>query len=264
MNLGVVIELALAECGLGRHLLAAEQLDALLKKHQPSEGPLTLGELHEARAQVAVAMRDADGLEFHLACLERWYRTTNDRPLIARVERFARAARREVIGTSESIDMNQSSEFDHPLTVVHRLRHGGESTLEGSAEWILDQLLEYADVRAGHVYLWSADQLSCVASRGDLPPSDAFVSVVAEQLCDDSEVLTAALRVATDERVRDRIVLRGRGYRLLRLVTSPSSGAQLVGALLLSEETLFTIPRTVLRVIADRIHGTQTASLTLR
>lgn len=260
LYLGLQIELALAEAGLGHVRDAAERLDKLIQEHTKHGGPLTLGELHEARVRVAAAMSDQAALEHHLGCLERWRSATGEAALIARAHQLAQASRQKVLGITLSHRPPETAE--EARTMIYRLRHGGARTLEGSAEWIMEQLGEYADIRAGHVFLWSNDELICVASRGELPDPAEFESFVRARLgdvLDDGTTLYVDLEGAQAD--RDVIKLRHGSYRLLRLWASSARSGAPIGALLLSEETLFQIPKHVLQAVADRLH--QTASTRL-
>ncbi len=264
MNLNVEVELAFAEAGLGQMSEAAARIEGLLKRHAPAEGPLTLSALHEARMQLAAMMHDWSGVEHHLACMQRWQRATGDLSFIARGERSARNAR----ATAASVEHREGEPAWHdagetiqPLTVVHRLRHGGERTLAGSAEWIIDQLVEYADIRAGHVFLWDDARLLCVSSRGEIPEPHVFESWLTDRLDRDDGLEDVTIRHAGTAPIADldSFTVNDQSYRLLRLVTSQSAGAKLMGALVLSEETMFEIPARVLRVIAERLRTSLTA-----
>jgi hypothetical protein len=256
MNLDVQLQLALAETGLGHAALAAEQLDALIAQHQRAEGPLTLGALHEARAEVAAAVHDMNALGVHLAHMQHWRAVTGDRSLIVRAERFTASARMRAIGTP-AMAATRAPELrgeEHAVTVVHRLRHGGERDLVGSAEWIMERLAEYADIRAGHVFLWRKDEPLCVTSHGELPDPAVFEEWLRARLRNETYDSTVQLDRTHDAGDPDRFEYHGRSYRLLRLFASDTSPA-LVGALLLSEQTLFRVPASLLQVIADRLHA---------
>ncbi|HET8932322.1 MAG TPA: hypothetical protein VFN67_02730, partial [Polyangiales bacterium] len=265
LYLGLHIELALADAGLGNFASAAERLDRLIQEHSAHGGALSLGELHEARVRVAAAMRDSAALEHHLGCLERWRNATGEAALIARAQQLAIALRQKVSGQLPSLrPAGSETEGPQARTVIHRLRHGGARTLEGSAEWIMEQLGEYADIRAGHVFLWSNAELFCVATRGEMPDPAEFRSFMLERLSDDGgddETTLVDLEGASAD--KDVIVLRNGSYRLLRLFTSSATSGVPVAALLLSEETLFQIPKQVLHAIADRLQQTAATRLSI-
>ena len=162
-----------------------------------------------------------------------------------------------------SVDMVAALQSDgeraHDMTVLHRLRHGGDRTLAGSAEWILDQLVEYADVRAGHVFWWRGDELGCAASYGDLPEPERFESWLRARLSDRGD-MTELQPDAVATQDLDRAVIAGHRYRLVRLITSPQTGCILVGALVLLDELPVTVPASVQYAMADRLQDTFAAS----
>jgi hypothetical protein len=268
MNLGIQIELALAEMGLGNRLVAAEQVDALLRLHSPFEGPLTLAALHAAGAQVAAAMQDLLAVEHHLACMDRWCRTTRDPALLARFERVATQTRRGLTAspTGDDTQPDAAGESEHALTVIHRVRHGGARSVAGSAAWILQQLMGYADLRGAHVFLKDHAGVVCVASSGDMPEAAILDSWVGERLASDqdrSEDATVLSGIAHGDSLEDpdHITIMDKRYRLLRLITSGSRGAIVAGALVLSDEAKFAISNDVLCAIADRLQATVTESV---
>lgn len=252
MSLNVQVELALAEAGLGNTALAAERLDSLLRTLGPLEGPLTLSSLHEARAQVALLQCDQPGFMHHLACLDHWARRTSDRALITHAERLCDRAHPGAFNPGDAAQQSQERERVHDLTVMHRLRHGGDRSLAGSAEWILDQLVELVDVRAGHVFCMRDGELACAASYGELPEPSDFEPWLRARLQDDQEV--TEVRVDGEPALdSDRCVLGERSYRLLRLVTSPRNDSRLMGALVLPDDVPVTVPFRVLNAMGDRL-----------
>jgi tRNA A-37 threonylcarbamoyl transferase component Bud32 len=261
LYLGLQIELALAQAGLGDLHGAAERLDALIREHTSHGGPLTLGELHEARVRVAAGMRDRAALEHHIERLLLWRSQCGEAALMARAQHLAKSSRNAIAGIVPTVrPSGGESVAPQARTVIHRLRHGGARTLAASAEWIMDQLGEYADIRAGHVFLWSNGELWCVASRGEIPDPAEFERFVRERLSDEhDDATTQQVDLIDTHGDHDLISVRNGSYRLLRLFASNTRGTPL-GALLLSEQTLFQIPKQVLQAIADRLQQTAAAS----
>ena len=255
MSLNVQLELALAEAALGQGEQAAARLDALLRKLEPLEGPLTMSSLHEARAQVALLQGDQPGFQHHLACLEHWARRSSDRALITRAERVCRAGRPSLFPTGRASLPANDHDRAHDLTVLHRLRHGGARSLAGSAEWILDQLVEYADVRAGHVFVWRDGQATCVASYGELPEPAQLEPWLGARLRDEGE-RTLVEPPGAPGSDADRCVMGERGYRLLRLITGARFDFKLVGALVLPDDLPLALPARVLYAMGDRLQET--------
>jgi hypothetical protein len=93
LNLGIEIQLAVAEAGLGRIDEGAQRLDRLLRKHEANRGPVTLGALHRARVAIAMRSGDIDAARRHLAQMEAWFRSTENPALIAECERVTNEMR---------------------------------------------------------------------------------------------------------------------------------------------------------------------------
>ena len=252
ITLNIPVQLALAEAGLGELTSAAARLDQLLEQHSPHEGPLTLSILHEARMRVAALMRDREGVRHHAELMEHWQKRSGARPLLAWGEQSAKAAR-ALAGATIAPEPERPTLGDvtQPSTVMHQIRHGGDNSGRGGAEFVLAQLATHANVRAGHMFLWENERLRSVASCGVLPEPAEFemwlMQRVANDLSDEETQTDAAAH-------GDTFVVNDRGYRLHRLYTS--QGARLAGALVLSDETQYELPPALLRVIADRLHET--------
>jgi hypothetical protein len=86
MNQLVETELAMAEARLGEHAAAERRLDALVERHLPGQGPLTLGTLYETRIHVALLRGDREAAKAHLAKMASWYEKTGLPSLAARAE----------------------------------------------------------------------------------------------------------------------------------------------------------------------------------
>jgi len=87
--LQVEIQAALADAGLGDVDAAMARLDALLARFEDSQHPLTLGMLHEARAQIAHRVGRKRDYHFSMVQVDRWFRATGTPTLIAKLERLA-------------------------------------------------------------------------------------------------------------------------------------------------------------------------------
>ncbi|MFO0696593.1 MAG: protein kinase [Polyangiales bacterium] len=92
LYLSVDVEMAHAEAALGNVPGALARIDALLARYAPSEHPLVLGSLHEARARIAAVAGLGAIYEESLAGMERHYRSTGTPALVARCERIAELA----------------------------------------------------------------------------------------------------------------------------------------------------------------------------
>jgi hypothetical protein len=89
-----LIQHAHAGAALGDFDAAGRELDAALEEHAAGRGPMTLGLLHRARAQVALWEGDDRVFHTHLTAMERWLRPTDNPALIAACERLRLMAKR--------------------------------------------------------------------------------------------------------------------------------------------------------------------------
>ncbi|HEX6241851.1 MAG TPA: AAA family ATPase, partial [Polyangiales bacterium] len=89
-NLGMQIELALAEAGLGDFREARRQLQRLTDKHTANECPVTLGSLFEARARVAIMEKDSATAKQHLTRAEELVAPLGVASLTRRIRALAR------------------------------------------------------------------------------------------------------------------------------------------------------------------------------
>ena len=119
-NFNVQIELALAESGLGRTEIAKASLDALLAEHEPGNSPITIGLIHEARAQVALRERDFETAREQVAKMESRYRSTGVATLIA----LAAPLKREIdrVENPRGADLDIEARLEHLPHVLMRVQ----------------------------------------------------------------------------------------------------------------------------------------------
>ncbi|HVW25006.1 MAG TPA: protein kinase [Polyangiaceae bacterium] len=86
MNQLVETELAIAEARLEDYAAAERRLDALIERHLPAAGPLTLGTLYETRMHVALLRNDSDTAKAYYTQMASWYEKTGLPSLAARAE----------------------------------------------------------------------------------------------------------------------------------------------------------------------------------
>jgi tetratricopeptide (TPR) repeat protein len=262
MNLGIEIELALAEAGLGKHALAAQNLDELIAAHRAGNGPLTLGALHEARARVALLAGEDELFRLHVAQMDRHYRGTTMPTLIERSERLSRDGRRST-GFAAFSGSGLHAPLTHDALLAQRMQLGGDASLHGSAQWVLAQLTEFAALREAYLYVARNDGTRCLAAVGEaLDPQD-LVSWVEERIeaGREREELTECAEETVSGRAgeRDRLVSGGLPYRLMLLATSENSNAQVIGALVVPDQPPTELPQRALRAAADRLRAAASA-----
>jgi Protein kinase domain/AAA ATPase domain len=257
MNQGLQIELARAEAGLGHVALAEEQLRSLLAAYEGAGNPLTVGALHEALADLAALRGDSRAFVDHLGEVDHWFRQTRNPALVARYERLSRDAVRASLGSdSEDARRRPSEAPPRLMTLVHRLRHGGEHTLTRSAQWALQQLTEFTDVREAYLFLSEAGEATCAARMGGDENLGVLCRWVGERLgatLYDSETVATRTGVAADP---NRLEVGGTVFRLTRLLAPTDSGDardEVVGAVVLSGDK--TVPFSVVQTIAQRLRS---------
>jgi hypothetical protein len=253
LNLGLQIELARAEAGLGQPSTAEAQLHALLRTYGPGANPLTVGALHEALAEVAALRGDAAAFAEQLEQVGRWFRETRDPALVARHQRLARTAITfRAQSNAEQAAPNRSSCPPRMMTVLHRLRHGGDHTFAGSADWALKQISELTGADDGYLFLADA---SCVARIGASEDEAAVTAWVRERLASATHEMEAETCVTTDTvepTTADptRIALGARVYRMT-VLASNDAAAKIVGAVVLAGNGV--VPVAVVRTIVERL-----------
>ncbi len=258
MNLIVQIEHAVARAGLGEPEAARAELLGLLEMHKEHEGALTLGALHEALVEVSLLCCDESAAAKHEAAMEAWYRRTKIASLVERCERAAYLRKQRV--ASDARESEPSLAQRELMTVVHRLRHGGDSSVGMlGAQWVLEQLTGFLDVREGYVYLMDGPRAQLVARTGDeskvaylrrwvearLRPAQADVSSVTAHLDD----------LPGEQLDLSRTSIDGRSYHMALLRTGAGADACVIGAFVAQEEPgqALVLPFDLLRAAASRL-----------
>ncbi|HVW25868.1 MAG TPA: protein kinase [Polyangiaceae bacterium] len=256
LNLSLPLELSRAEAALGDVATAERRLESLCEEYEAGANPLTMGTLHEALAELAVMRADQDAMKRHLGRVDHWFRQTRDPALVSRIERLSRllAVVARPSGNGEAADAPPP----RMMTIVHRLRHGGDHTRTGSAEWALKQLSEFTEVRESYLFAAQGDDVACVAHVGPLADEEALARTVRERL-------TAIMAFSTDipTQVTDGaddptlLVMGDKAYRLI--VLSRGAEDEFMGALLVPDGT--AIPQVLLQTIAERLAATEQRSV---
>ncbi len=259
MNLGLRIELARAEAGLGNAALAETQIRSLLAAYEGAGNALTVGALHEALADLAALRGDSRAFAEHVVELDRWFRQTRNPALVARCEQLARdAGRGSPWPRADDAPRRPSAEPPRLMTLVHRLRHGGEYTLARSAEWALQQLTEFTDASEAYLFLNEAGEATCAAQTGGDENLGVLRPWVGERLgAAVGDADTVATRTGTVPPDPNRLEIGGTVFRLTCLLAPMGAGDErdeLVGAVVLSGDK--TVPFAVVRTIAERLLST--------
>ncbi len=109
------VQLALAEAGLDCFDDALARIDGLLVRHGPSQHPLALGLLHEARARVSYTAGKKREYHYHMRQMDRWFRPTNTPALIAKCERVAELELPQETARQRPVQRDTLDEIDTEL-----------------------------------------------------------------------------------------------------------------------------------------------------
>lgn len=154
-------ELAHAEAGLGNFDAAFRIVDDLLERHQGSDHPLLMGNLHASATTVAIEAGDRARALEHVTQMDRWFRPTDNPALVSQCERMHRRVRRLIEGAAAG-----TGPGGQPLQT-------GASSTAASLEVSLSRCHD-RDERA---------RLALSLVLGDLPDSEGYLFE-----CEDGEV----------------------------------------------------------------------------
>lgn len=245
LNLMLETELAIAEAGLGRSDDAKRQLEALLVRHTPNQGPLTLGHIHETFVEVALLTRDGESAKHHLAEMQRWYLGTGAgslaqrcHVLTARVFPAQRRERMQGEGAQES-DL-QSTNSSYAALTVDRLLAGGGMLLDQRAHKALQIIAE--NTRCAHGFLFLLDEHAApqlIASLKDEHPTAPLVGWLKARFARElEEELTQMLEEDSEPRTGEANVFEhgGTSYRVLLLFAAGARAQGILGAAVMASE----------------------------
>jgi hypothetical protein len=269
--------LALAEAALGHHERAVSLLDSLLAEHGGQDQPMLIGLLHEARAEVALIMSDAEAFERHFAAMDQRYRAAKNPSLIAQGERLAAEAVR--VGLRARVDSlhPQLAARAHAVDADRRRALRELATADDPAHAALRLVARESCASRGFLYTLSGERLALAAStHGGKPPASAEERLTSELLrvqhllleedsrtaALDSPPLTAgyARSVFIDNQpAADSAPRSGslpHGHRTLALVARDGGAPAVIGGIvLLDPERPFAAHAELLDEIAAVLHG---------
>lgn len=257
----VQTERLIAQAALGQGNEAFARLDALIARHAPQHGPLTLGALHDAGVTLARLLNDRAREEAHFAQLEHWYMSTNAPSLV----QYCAVRRREVwreLDTSGAVKEGDSphtsvSSGNRPLEgvlTVDRMLAGGTLSFAERSHKALQILAEHTRSSSGLLFVLEDNTPRLVASlRPDesmSPEVEAWSAAqLARELDDpDTEIgEVARLQTSSD-------VLAGArwSHRALLLLDARAGEHGVVGMAVLGSDNgePRPCPRAVLNAVA--------------
>jgi len=197
-------QLALAEAGLGNTERSLTLLDSLLAEHGHEDNALLVGLLHQARAELALRMRDEAAFRTHFEATRVRFYGVKNHSLIAQCERLAgKAARAGLVGvTGELVPANRAAKSQREAVV------GELERAEQPREAALEILMREAQARSGHLYLRvDGERYELTRSRGsDAPPAELehkLLQLLARASVEASEAARALETVAHSELGQD-------------------------------------------------------------
>ena len=237
----VFIGLALVDATQGDFAAATARLDALIVKHGPDEGPLTLGYLHGARARVAIMMNDVATAEQQREAMERWFRPTGNPALIGQCERL----RRDIARLSGQQVPHISAErgLSPELSDVETLRSMLRQCTEPKAYWhvALELMVSWSHGAGGYLFLYDTteDRLGpAIAGPLDGPPPPELSQHVLEALhadrdseCEQTSALSATELAELSTAQRSRVAAGDATYRVFVLSMLDNEELRFVGAI---------------------------------
>lgn len=216
MNLGVEIELALAEAGLGNFQEAHHLLQRLTHEHAANESPITLGSLSEARARVAILEGSLVAARQHLESAEQLIAPLGIPSLTRRLRALARE-----IGRADPQRAELPSTVTKPISGIEaRVTTPRAAGDDDRVQRALEVVLRYCGAQQACLLMRSEPGLThhLVYAGEGTPPKEVMhwtaskLEAVEEQEGDASTALTKAFsdRGAAYEKIAGALCYRSR------------------------------------------------------
>ena len=248
------VEIYLADAALGDVAGAARAIDALIEKHRAGEGPVTLGSLHRARAQVALLAGDQTAFSLHLAEMNRWFRPTRNPALIGQCERLASQA--------SAFSGRPPSDLGELPSPDEALGHTGAGSILGQcfgpeerAQRALELVTTQARGTQGYLFAATPQGLQVIAPlHGDMPSTSLVQAVELDVRAFHESEESTALSKATSSKTAS--VNPDHGHNI-SLLTARIRGSEVVvgaAAVNASGRVLTEVPKAVLESIGNALY----------
>jgi hypothetical protein len=178
MTMGVQIEHARARAGLGQGTTARAELVALLAQCAEQAGPVTLGNLHEALAEVARSAGDTAASALHLAEMASLYRSTQVPALLAHAEMLTRRKWRTSLAQEEPGPTSEAA----LLGGLDGIAGDGSHMSAQLAKAALTILADQGKAHSGALWWVDGAGIRLAASLGSFAPADLESWVCARAL----------------------------------------------------------------------------------
>ena len=265
MNLGLEIQAIVADAGLGRPAQAKEKLDALFARYRQGASPLTLGALHETKAQLSLLEVDQEECLNQLDEVKRLYESTAIPSLVARATSLTRRFRRELVQkaqasnlpqliTPDSVGSAHASMSSSEAYVLDRGVNTQTVTRQTFSEEALRIVVRKSRAEGGG--LWGCTgagaRLLAMSGKSELPSEIRNWAEERVLLIRDDVTQTDCEEATDDPDFRE---LNGNAYQFILLTTLSEGKEQTVGGIVLqrsAEAGLFR-DHPLLRAVAEKI-----------
>jgi hypothetical protein len=248
-NLLAETELLISEAGLGHAEAARAGIAVLLARHDGHQGPLTLGEIHEAGLEIELLLGDRERAERHFHELRRWYLVTNAPSLAQRCETLAKLVsppepapdqRKRAAEAGSMTSLSATSTTMRRLNTVDRRLAGGSMSLAHRAQKALQILADECQCASGALYLLDAGtELRLFATLNEDRIEPAVEAWLRERMSHEvREDVTALIEADEASSSADHDVLQheSRAYRVVPLTVMAAGRQHVIGAALVASE----------------------------
>jgi tetratricopeptide (TPR) repeat protein len=235
-NLGLQTERLVAEAGLGNAEQAARELEALIARHEPQQGALTLYELHEAGVKIALLQHETAAFERHVQRVLHWAGVTglvslgqHAQELVAILAKGSSGLLSSTAATESTDGFTLRGEVSSEGTglTVERMLAGGSMTVPERCQRALTLLADSSGASSGFLYLVERDGVPRLAAalRDERPSpvlTDWLNTHAMHTLEDEHTQMLEDEDEDDDDGATHRGVLEegGRGYRVLDLLAA--------------------------------------------
>jgi tRNA A-37 threonylcarbamoyl transferase component Bud32 len=237
---------------------AARRIDDYLAGIAHAGGPVTLGTLHETRAQIALLAGDDRAAREHLAHVKRWFVPTENPVLISRCERL----QREIASGSFDLGARNTADFGPTNVEAARVALRTCVTAKERAVGALDLLLTETGALSGYLFGCDESELSLLCQRGGgVPTADLRERVRRELEAGSTDHSSSSIATRVASPLPSRASREG-AYRVILLADRKRPGGRAIAAAALSDAhgSLRAPNAAFLAAIADGLAEVTTAS----
>lgn len=248
---GAQIERGLALLAVGDAHQAESYLDQVCAAQDSHDNPLLHVLSHRARAEVAIAQRDAEAFDKHMSIAQRWAGRADYPALYGQLQRTVSSARRANLTGHRTLDALQGERSRHSTQSVTELMGACRGPAQRQ-QTALDILVDRSQAASGFLYLLESAGLRFAAPLHGAEPPEDLLGELSQRLTDFRDLDDETLATLMDEsplhtvvgheldadpvsRVEARL---GSPYRPLFLTFEEGDTLEVVGVVALVEGSL--------------------------